>query len=54
MVPIAVCNEANSDCRVGAMDVDEKMKPWAWVFWVGYAQGLVGHSREDGKKMKKW
>ena len=29
-----------------------KMKPWAWVFWEGYAQVLVEHSREDGKKMK--
>ena len=28
------------------------MKPWAWVFWEGYAQVLVEHSREDGKKMK--
>ena len=27
-----------------------KMKPWAWVPWEGYAQGLVGHSREDEKK----
>ena len=27
-----------------------KMKPWAWVFWEGYAQVLVEHSREDGKK----